>query len=125
MSLVQSGEQKNHRTSRTAVDSGNTPSSWGDAPAAFADMIGYSILRVRVIVNSGTLTGLLLRPITIEDSNTSDSHQEQTCNVVGGSVTPLDFSGLGAMANVYMKIESIAGTTPNVTLVLQGVEYDS
>ena len=121
MYITSTGDRSTHRSSRTAVDSGNTPSAWGDAPSAFNDMPGYNVLRMVVIVNSGTLTGLTVRPITIDGSNIFPS--EPTVMAINANgVSPADFAGFAGMQNVYMKIEAIAGTTPNISIVLQGVQ---
>lgn len=114
-----------HRTGITAADSGIDPSAWADAPDAFMDMASGQVLRIYPQVNSGTVTELGIQILTIVNSSltcvSTETLQTGTFTSATGMETMEFVEGYEAEAKLYIKISTLSGTTPNVSLYVSAV----
>ena len=110
-----------HRTSITAADSGNVPSAWADAPSSFGGMSDRQILRVYVVENSGTIATLGLTVLVVDGSNT---HVATEFVVSSPFTETINFSGFAGEISVYVRISTLTGTSPNISLRLSGVNQN-
>lgn len=106
-----------HRSGRTAADSGNNPANWGDAPSAF-NMGGSTVLRVYPVI-TGTGVTYTIRVITRVGS---DFFASGTTASGDDPTETIDFpQGFEGEPEIWIKLESVAGTNPNITFKLAGI----
>ena len=107
-----------HRTGITAADSGNDPSAWADTPGAIS-LAGSKSIRIYPVV-TGTNVVYTLRIVTKKGSNFFVSSPISSGSNPSEIITFTEDAYLGESA-CYIKIDTLTGTNPNVTLQVCGV----
>ena len=116
--MISSGERLIHRTAITAADSGTDPTAWADAPSAITDMSGYEVLRIFPVLNSGSLTALTIRVISKRGSTV---HLSVPTAITADFTDVINIKGYAGEPEIYVRIDTISGSSPNVSLFACGV----
>ena len=95
-----------HRTGLTGADSGNTPSSWSDAPSAITDMAGGRVLRLFPRVTAGAVTEFKFRILTVNGSN---NHLSSQTTITTDTTSLVDLEGYSGSHVLYVKVDEITG----------------
>lgn len=116
--FISTGDRTLHRTAITAADSGDDPTAWADAPSAFPDMSGYNTLRIFPVLNSGTVTACKIR---VFSKRASTYHISGETDLSTDFTELVDLPGYAGEPEIYVKISTLTGSSPDISLYCCGV----